>query len=121
MILGVLSVQALRCLDVFGLDPDLVLSLYVARGILGAIEQLLQYHPCEAPDVQSTLDKIRNSCNFEAESFKRVFKPPHPPPHPPTVEELERYIDEQNNSDSVFDTRIEELDINQFLQEADLA
>ncbi|TIA85891.1 hypothetical protein E3P99_03866 [Wallemia hederae] len=115
MILGVLSVQALRCLDVFGLDQDLVLSLYVSRGILGAIEQLLHHHPCDAPDVQRTLNKIREASNFEAESIKRQFKPPNPPPHPPTVEELEQYIDEQGVSDHVSFPKEQEVDISQFL------
>ncbi|TIA87396.1 hypothetical protein E3P81_03960 [Wallemia ichthyophaga] len=114
MILGVLSVQALRCLDLFGLDSDLVLALYVARGILGAIEQLLEYHPCDAPAVQITLEKIRNSCNFESESVKRAFKPPHPPPHPPTVEELEKYMEEHNQSCHASNPSIDEVDIIQY-------
>lgn len=96
MILGVLTVQALRCLDLFGIDGDLVMALYVSRGILAAIEQLLQFHPCDSPDVQGMLDKVRTSCNFEQESMKKAFKPPNPPPRAPTFEELQQYIDEQN-------------------------
>ncbi|TIB87593.1 hypothetical protein E3Q19_03571 [Wallemia mellicola] len=96
MILGVLTVQALRCLDLYGIDGDLVMALYVSRGILAAIEQLLHFHPCDSPDVQRMLDKVRNSCNFEHESMKKAFKPPNPPPHPPTFEELQQYIVEHN-------------------------
>lgn len=92
MIFGVLSIQALRCLDLYELDKNIVGALKVAQGVLSAIEQVLYYHPCSSRDIKAVLHKIKRY-NFEEESIKHSFAPDVPQPGTPTVEELSRYLD----------------------------
>lgn len=85
MIFGVLSVQALRCINLYQLDHALIRALYISQRILSAIERLLQYHPCDCTDAQLVLDKIKKGSDFDHNQLF-AFKPDIPPPmHPDTL------------------------------------
>ncbi|TIA85705.1 hypothetical protein E3P99_03909 [Wallemia hederae] len=87
VIFGALAVQALRCLDIFELDKDVVTALRTSTTMTDAVETILYHHPCGSTEIQAVLQKLRSN-NYEEESIRRCYKPESIEPPPPTIDEL---------------------------------
>lgn len=87
VIFGALSVQALRCLDIFDLDRDFVSALRISGLMTDAVEGILYFHPCGSAEIQALLQKLRLN-NFEEECIRQSNKPEAPEPALPTVDEF---------------------------------
>ncbi|TIA88158.1 hypothetical protein E3P81_03635 [Wallemia ichthyophaga] len=85
VIFGALSVQALRCLDIFELDRDVVGALRISGSMTDAVQSILYFHPCQSTEIEALLRKLR-LINFEEECIRQSNKPQHPePPRPPST------------------------------------